>query len=152
MYRYVQLSHLAVHWKLTQHCQSATLPQNKLKKINLKNGKITVAWPLSLVRCLSSKVRVSSFIPWGSLSCLLSRNTRVKTIDWMWKRFVNWESSLEILEGIYKIGVLCRVSLAKLCLTLCDPMDCSPPGFSNLGILPVRILEWVAIPFSRGSS
>ena len=39
-----------------------------------------------------------------------------------------------------------------LCLTLCNPMDCSPPGFSLHGILQARILEWVAIPFSRGSS
>ena len=32
---------------------------------------------------------------------------------------------------------------------LCDPMDCSPPGSSVHGILPARVLEWVAIPFSR---
>ena len=37
-------------------------------------------------------------------------------------------------------------------LTLCDPMDCSPPGSSVHGILQARILEWVAIPFSRRSS
>ena len=37
-------------------------------------------------------------------------------------------------------------------LTLCDPVDCSPPGFSVHGILQARILEWIAIPFSRGSS
>ena len=42
--------------------------------------------------------------------------------------------------------------VTKLCLTLCDPMDCSPPGSSVHGILQARILEWVAIPFSRGSS
>ena len=36
--------------------------------------------------------------------------------------------------------------------TLCNPMDCSPPGSSVHGILQARILEWVAIPFSRGSS
>ena len=40
----------------------------------------------------------------------------------------------------------------QLCMTLCDPMDCSPPGFSVHGILQARILEWVAIPFSRASS
>ena len=33
--------------------------------------------------------------------------------------------------------------------TLCDPMDCSPPDSSVLGILQVRILEWIAISFSR---
>ena len=36
--------------------------------------------------------------------------------------------------------------------TLCDPMDCSPPGSPVRGILQARILEWVAISFSRGSS
>ena len=38
------------------------------------------------------------------------------------------------------------------CPTLCDPTDCSPPGSSLHGFLQARILEWVAIPFSRGSS
>ena len=42
--------------------------------------------------------------------------------------------------------------VAQSCLTLCDPMDCSPPGSSVHGLLQARILEWVAIPFSRGSS
>ena len=34
----------------------------------------------------------------------------------------------------------------------CDPMDCSPPGSSAHGISQARILEWVAISFSKGSS
>ena len=38
------------------------------------------------------------------------------------------------------------------CLTVCEPMDCGPPGPSVHGILQARILEWVAIPFSRGFS
>ena len=41
---------------------------------------------------------------------------------------------------------------AQSCLTLCDPMGCSPPGSSVHGILQARILEWVAIFFSRGFS
>ena len=44
------------------------------------------------------------------------------------------------------------VIVAQLCWTLCDPVDCSPPGSSVHGILQARILEWVAVPFSRGSS
>ena len=44
------------------------------------------------------------------------------------------------------------VKAAQLCLILCDPMDCSLPGSSIHGILQARILEWVAISFSRGSS
>ena len=42
--------------------------------------------------------------------------------------------------------------VTQSCPTLCDPVDCSPPGFSVHGILQARILEWVAISFSRGSS
>ena len=43
-------------------------------------------------------------------------------------------------------------SVAQLCPTLCNPMDCSPPGSSVHGILQARILEWVAMPSSRGLS
>ena len=42
--------------------------------------------------------------------------------------------------------------LAQSCLILCEPVDCSPPSSSIHGILQARILEWTAIPFSRGSS
>ena len=51
--------------------------------------------------------------------------------------------------------IWCSVAYAKslqLCLTLCHAMDCSPPGFSVRGSLQVRLLEWVAISSSRGSS
>ena len=46
----------------------------------------------------------------------------------------------------------CVVLVAQSCLTLCDPMHCSLWGSSVPGILQARILEWLAIPFSRGSS
>ena len=42
--------------------------------------------------------------------------------------------------------------VAQSCSTLCNPMDCSQPRFSVHGILQAKILEWVAIPFSRGSA
>ena len=45
-----------------------------------------------------------------------------------------------------------RWKCQSLSQTLCDPINCSPPGSSVHGILQARILEWVAIPFSRGSS
>ena len=50
---------------------------------------------------------------------------------------------------------LCVCACAKSlqsCLTLCNPMDYSPPGSCVHGLLQARILEWVAISFSRGSS
>ena len=58
-----------------------------------------------------------------------------------------WLSSSACLAQISN-----RCSVAQLCLTLWDPMDCSPPGSSVHGIFQARILEWVAISFSRGSS
>ena len=45
-----------------------------------------------------------------------------------------------------------KVLVAQSYLTLCEPMDCSLEGSSVHGFLQSRILEWVAIPFSRGSS
>ena len=43
-------------------------------------------------------------------------------------------------------------SVAQSCRALCDSVDCSPPGSSVHGILQARIVEWVAMPSSRGSS
>ena len=47
---------------------------------------------------------------------------------------------------------LCTLSWLQSCLILCDPMDCSLPGSSVHGILQARIMEWVAIPFSKAPS
>ena len=81
-----------------------------------------------------------------------------------------WESSSLLLKDNYflksKIMTHINVKLAyvqdlskwkwkkvaQLYLTLCRPMDCNPSGSSVHGILQARILEWVAICFSRGSS
>ena len=45
-------------------------------------------------------------------------------------------------------AVLGHAQSLQSCPTLCDPMDCSPPGSSVCGIVQARILEWVAISFS----
>ena len=55
---------------------------------------------------------------------------------------------LPFIESIF--WFVCLVT--KSCPTLCDPMDCNPPGSSVHGISQARILEWVAISLSRGSS
>ena len=59
--------------------------------------------------------------------------------------------------SIYKVKVMLLTSqgvkfttVVHSCLTLCDPMECSPPGSSVHGIVQASILEWVAISFSRG--
>ena len=64
----------------------------------------------------------------------------------------NWTSSCQ-MKLLWQISCffLCSMN-TQLCPTLCDPMDSSPPGSSLHGIVQARILEWAAIPFSRGSS
>ena len=56
----------------------------------------------------------------------------------------------KIKQTIYLLHKL--VLVTQSCPTLCDPMDCCLPGSCVHGILQARIQEWVAIPFSRGSS
>ena len=65
---------------------------------------------------------------------------------WIW---VSWFSNRILYHWA---TCCCCCSIDKLCLTLCDPIDCSPPGSPIHGILQARILEWVAMPSSRGSS
>ena len=48
--------------------------------------------------------------------------------------------------------MLCCAKLFQSCLSLCNPLDCSPPGSSVHGILQARILEWITMPSSRRSS
>ena len=54
--------------------------------------------------------------------------------------------------SIYTQCAVCYAKLLWSCPTLCDPMDHSLPGSSAYGILQARILEWVAMPYSRGLS
>ena len=49
---------------------------------------------------------------------------------------------------VYVYYIYTHAKSLKSCLTLCDPMDYSPPGSSVHGILQARILEWVALSFS----
>ena len=62
-----------------------------------------------------------------------------------------WYAVNLILFLFYIMFTACA-NLPQSYLTLCDPMDCSPPGSSVHGILQARILEWVSMPSSRGSS
>ena len=98
-------------------------------------------------------------------------------IFWIWlQKQRQWEEEKKKKVGLYQTKNLCKEkktinkmkmqpmesgktfvnyisnSVSQSCLTLCNPMDCSPPGSPVHGILQARLLEWVAIPFSRGSS
>ena len=86
-------------------------------------------------------------------------------ILWSWERplgtplgLVKWKGASSRGEagtsGVLSITDSGRRVPAEYALqvSLCDPVDCSLPGSSVHGILQARILEWVAMPFSRGSS
>ena len=61
----------------------------------------------------------------------------------------DWEVTVaQIMNSLLPSGR----EVTQSCPTLCDPMDCSLPGFSVHGIFQAKVLEWVAIAFSRGSS
>ena len=63
-----------------------------------------------------------------------------------------WVSILTLLCKSCVCVCVCVCSVTQLCLTLCNPMNYSLPGSSVYEISQVRILEWVAISSSRGSS
>ena len=60
-----------------------------------------------------------------------------------------WVLCVSVFVCLY---VYVCVLVIQSCLTLWDPMDCNLPGSSVYGIILAKILEWVAIPFSKGSS
>ena len=61
-------------------------------------------------------------------------------------------SAFSVFDGMCGRVRVCVCTVAQSGLTLCDPMDCSPPGFSVHGIFHAQILEQVAISSSRGPS
>ena len=64
-----------------------------------------------------------------------------------------WTIHLQYIQVVSLcLGLSIGTVHAQSCLTLCDPMDCSPPGSYVYGISQARILEGVAISYSRGSS
>ena len=85
-------------------------------------------------------------------SSKIEEGLRLGEVKWFDDRWwvLGLNSSLPVELKLLS-SVVC-VLVTQSCLTLCDPMDCSPPGSSVHGILQARILGWVAIPFSRGSS
>ena len=98
-----------------------------------------------------------SFLVWCSPSCLfllfllvlLQSYPKYHCKTNMRETFPCGFSISPWLEGLNKIPI-CLVT--QSCLTLCSPVDCSPPGSSVCEILQARILGWVAISSSRGSS
>ena len=90
-----------------------------------------------------------------------STSRKIQTMSALWCRdkidiMNSWAYLSPLLTNnnarLYRECVRPCVLCAQTCLTLRDPMNCGPPGSSVCGISQARILEWVAMPSSRGSS
>ena len=107
---------------------------------DMKNDPHIPGWRIKLVmekrntRRKLAQTEVECELPWRYLEGIISLDVQLHTCVCMC------------------VHVCTRVHSLQSCPILCDPMDCSPPGSSVHGILQARKLEWVAMPFSRGSS
>jgi len=120
-------------------------------KVEAVSEKVTLSTLLFKNMCFERNTSERRFWKW----CLETGNSISKKTHWEQTNI--WIPRGEEVGGInWEIGIDVHVCLhAKLlqsCPTLCDPMDCSPPGSSVRGIFQARILEWVAMPSSRESS
>ena len=91
----------------------------------------------------------------GNTEKVFTSKRRICTKVWRWEV----ADAAEALESLIQMGCGDRVGkrkvkllVAQSCTMLWDPMDCSLSGSSVYEISQTRILEWVAIPFSKGSS
>ena len=106
---------------------------------------------LNIQNLRKSTFRLSESL--NSQSRVLFFHHFVSDLRFWTQHFTIYMNTLQIQDILYDNGKWKVTVLgAQLSLTLRNPMDCSPPGSSVHGILQVKILKWVAFPFSRGSS
>ena len=104
----------------------------------------------------SESFPVSQLFAWGgqstgvsSLASFLAKNTQ----DWSPLEWTGWISlQSKGLSRVFSNTTVKWSEVSQSCPTLCDPIDCCLPGSSIHGIFQARVLEWVAISFSTGSS
>ena len=80
----------------------------------------------------------------------LSRTTCITLSSRSLLIFLKWLSAPPGIHSGWKLSTIMLSCFS--CVLVCNPVDCSPPGYCVHGILQARILEWVAMPSSRGSS
>ena len=118
----------------------------------LELGDFVTNWNFFLIYLFVSGVRQWGLLKRGPCQELLVHSLH----DLPYRRHMGRVSkkgdcmALVVCSLSYSFPFVC-VLVAQLCLTLCDPMDCTPPASSIQKILWAKILEWVEIPFSRGS-
>ena len=129
------------------------------------------AFALGQTQCCLSKAGCKWFLKKQVLTHVLTWGGALWT--WVFSKCSEWmgavvqsllqsKPSIQFFDGLacyfvafptwHTRSIIKYMCCAHLCLTLCDPMDCSLPGSSVHGISQARILEWFAISYSRGSS
>ena len=116
---------------VAQSCSTLCNPMNCSPVGSSVHG---ISQARKLERVVISFSRGSS--PPGDLTCVSCIGR------WILYHLVTWEAQRRV----------CVCLVAQLCLTLCNPMDCSPSGSSVRGILQTRILDWITMPSYRASS
>ena len=113
-------------------------------KLSFKRGKIHISASVFLHIYASQ----SAYFPqiFSKYYYFLPVGVRINSTLSMDKFYLNNK------EEINRIKMKLKVLVTQSCPTFCDPKNCSPPGSSVCEIIQARILEWVDITFSRGSS
>ena len=123
---------------------------------------LSLSYGLSKFKTKQNKKHINEMISFGNAycginkwGCELSSFFSLNLNLFIYKNEM-FTFSLKLLR-IYWICELMKYTeseslVTQLCPTLCDPMDCRLPDSSVCGIFQARVLEWVAISFSRGSS
>ena len=117
----------------------------------LKSKDITLSRKVRLVKAMVFPVVMCGCESWTI------KKAECRSIDafepWCWRRLLRIPcTARRSNQSILKEKRKKESEVTQSCPTLCDPMDCSPPGSSVHGIIQARVLEWGAISFSRGTS
>ena len=122
----------------------------------LYRGKGIMIIKSSSVRMLKSSpcfVNVTNLVMQAHFLYMLSVSWFEAQDSLLCSFMVVWASLVaQMVKNLPAMQEKVKVLVTQSCLTLCDPMDCSPPGSSVPEILQARILEWVAMRSTRGSS
>ena len=136
-------------WKKPwEHKKSTSFFQRKVLRKNFNLSEYPVSLMFQIRDTRQSPRRPREGVARCSTGCLLLFSRSVVS-DSLWPHQLQ-HTRLPCASP--SPGACMRAKLLQSCLTLCNPMDCSPPGSSVRGILQARILGWVLMPSSRASS
>ena len=135
------MSRAALHYLFLPGLASPPFPNEQLlESAHWGSGKVMEVerWLFPIIKEMGDKERLGAQEPHRALHGINKQRTK-------------FPANYSCLLKTSHLRV-CMCSVAQSCPTLCDPVDCSPPGSPVHGIVHARILEWIAISYFRGSS